>query len=237
MTDLDSFFTNKNTKVFKVWSVLKDQEWHCRECDYKHVDTTQIAGGSGIQGLERGTKSRPGMVIESNNHLCTKCEKKTRHDKWTGNTTKAKPSITMSSAFHERVVTLLGARDVVDNTQRPHNQLTVDHKLPMLRWTGSESVRQQDYQGLSDDDIRQRFQLLRKSNGTLSHNLLKSRACENCFSSGKRGTPFGIEFFYEGERKWASVNKKDPKGCVGCGWYDVAKWREALNQMLKKRKT
>lgn len=26
------------------------------------------------------------------------------------------------------------------------------------------------------------------------------------------------------------------EGCVGCGWYDVAKWKEELNKKLQKQK-
>lgn len=56
---------DKTKKNYKAFLVLKDQQWHCRECEYQHTGITQIAGGSGIQGLERGTQSRPGMIIES----------------------------------------------------------------------------------------------------------------------------------------------------------------------------
>ncbi len=54
---------------------------------------------------------------------------------------------------------------------------------------------------MSNEDIRDKFQLLKKSNGSVSHNLLKSRACENCYKKGQRGTPFGIQFFYAGNNK------------------------------------
>ena len=60
---------DKGTKVYQAYLVLRDQQWHCRECEYQHTGITQIAGGSGIQGLERGTKSRRGIKIESGNHF------------------------------------------------------------------------------------------------------------------------------------------------------------------------
>jgi len=85
---------------------------------------------------------------------------------------------------------------------------------------------------MSDDDIREHFQLLKKSNGTTSHNHLKSRACEHCFKTGSRGTPFGVRFFYEGGPKWVPEDRKDPSGCIGCGWYDFDLWRKHLNQRL-----
>ena len=222
----------EGSKVFLVFQVLADRQWHCRECDYKHVHSSQIAGGSGIQGLQRGTKSRPGMEIASGNHLCMSCKKTTRHDRWTGAIIEPVPAPSMPPEFALRVVSLLGARDVVDDTERPPNQLTVDHKLPMLRWSSEEASRQSTYGSMSDKDIRKLFQLLRASNGSLSHNLLKSRACERCFKTGNRGMPFGIEFFYDGGPKWVPADKQDPSGCLGCGWYDFSAWREELNKRL-----
>uniref|UniRef100_UPI002B26098C hypothetical protein n=1 Tax=Candidatus Poriferisodalis multihospitum TaxID=2983191 RepID=UPI002B26098C len=213
--------------------VLRDMQWHCRECEYTHTGITQIAGGAGIQGLQRGTKSRPGLVIESANHLCTACDRTTRHDRWQGNFTRAVPSSTMPRGFVRRAVRLLGSRDVVELTERPPNQLTVDHKLPQLRWGGTEVAAQQDYSAMSDEDIVDKFQLLKKSNGSVSHNLLKSRACERCYKTGNRGTPFGIRFFYAGNGKWAPADKQDASGCVGCGWFDFDAWRSALNRTLR----
>ncbi|MDF0552210.1 hypothetical protein [Kamptonema sp. UHCC 0994] len=49
---------------FKVLNLLSDQQWHCRECEGKQIASGQYAGGGGIQGLQRGTRKRPGLVIE-----------------------------------------------------------------------------------------------------------------------------------------------------------------------------
>lgn len=222
-----------DTKVYRVYMVLKDGQWHCRGCEYAHVGTTQIAGGAGIQGLQRGTHSRPGMVIDSADHLCTTCDATTRHDRWAGHLTQAVPSSSMPRSFVRRAVAVLGGRDVVELTERPPNQLTVDHKVPMLRWTPAERDAQSDYASMTDDDIRARFQLLKSSNGSVSHNLLKSRACERCYRHGTRGTPFGIVYFYAGGSQWEPADRQDPSGCVGCGWYDFAQWRQSLNDTLK----
>ena len=234
MTTLSEFEDtfNPETKVYKVFSVLRDSQWHCRSCEYSHVRSTQIAGGAGIQGLQRGTQSRPGMEIDSGDHLCVTCNVKTRQDRWTGNFVPAVPTTSMPKAFVRRVVNLLGSRDVVEQTERPSNQLTVDHKVPTLRWHPQEQFKQTAYSSMSDEDIRANFQLLKASNGSASHNLLKSRSCERCFMSGQRGTPFGIVFFYSGGPQWEPPDKRDSSGCVGCGWYDFAKWRQCLNQHL-----
>lgn len=230
--EFESLF-DKTRINYLVFRVLKDQQWHCRECEYVHTRTTQIAGGAGIQGLERGTQTRPGMMIESANHLCVRCRRQTRHDRWQGGFVSSVQGRSMPPAFARRVIALLGARDVVENVERTRHELTIDHKLPMLRWTDDEANRQTDYAAMTDDDIRTKFQLLKKSNGSISHNLLKSRACERCYQTGQRGQPFGIEFYYQGARRWEPASKSDPTGCLGCGWYDFAAWRTALNTKAK----
>lgn len=236
MIDLTAFEAtfDQTTKVYLVFDVLRDQQWHCRGCEYAHVATTQIAGGAGIQGLQRGTKSRPGMIINSGDHYCARCEATTRHDRWTGNFAEAVPTGSMPRDFARRVVNLLGSRDVVEMTERTANQLTVDHKVPTVRWSPAEAANQTDYTAMTDDDIRAKFQLLKQSNGSVSHNLLKSRACERCFRDGRRGAPFGIVFFYAGGPEWEPDDKRDPAGCIGCGWYDFAEWRDHLNRRLKE---
>ena len=225
---------DKDSKVYRVFEVLRDEQWHCRECEYTHIGITQIAGGSGIQGLERGTQKRLGINIKSDNHLCPNCKRTTRHDRWQGSFRSAVQSASMPNTFVNRVLKLLGKRDVVDNTERPASQLTIDHKLPMIRWNKTTSQEQVSYSNMNDDDIKRNFQLLKKSNGSISHNLLKSRTCEKCFKNGQRGTPFGIDFFYEGDKQWRGASKQDAAGCVGCGWYDFEEWRKCLNKNLRK---
>ncbi len=103
----------------------------------------------------------------------------------------------------------------------------------MLRWNQETTAKQSNYDSMTEADIRLNFQLLKESNGSVSHNLLKSRSCERCYKKGRRGTPFDIKFFYAGGPRWVPVNKKDPSGCIGCGWYDFAEWRKFLNKELE----
>jgi hypothetical protein len=99
----------------------------------------------------------------------------------------------------------------------------------MLRWGQAEKTLSPT---MTEQEIASKFQILKKDSGG-NHNLLKSRACEVCVKTGKRGTPLGIYFFYSGGLKWQKgIPKRGAKaerGCVGCGWYDFAKWRAALN--------
>ena len=233
LSEYEALF-DKAPKIRGVFSILKDGEWHCRECEYRHLQIVQIAGSGGIQGLKRGTNKRPGIVIESGYHLCKTCEKRTRQDKWNGQFKGAVQGSSMPQAFARRVIDVLGGKDVVEGTKRPANQLTIDHKLPMVRWSPDVAGVQTAYGDIADAEIQERFQLLKKSNGSVSHNMLKSRSCERCFTNDKRGKPFGIDFFYAGGPDWEPSRKDDPTGCVGCGWYDFAKWRKELNRTLKK---
>ncbi len=140
----------------------------------------------------------------------------------------------MPEAFVEAVMQVYGRRDVIENTKRQYDQLTVDHKLPLIRWNEESQATLSNYSNLSPEYIKANFQLLKKSNGSVSHNLLKSRSCERCVKSGNRGKPFGIDYFYEGTSKWGPNDLKDPRGCIGCGWYDFAEWRKSLNNLTRK---
>lgn len=221
------------TKQLRTFEVLEDQEWHCRNHAYSHVDSVQIAGSGGIQGLRRGTSTRPGLIIEHESRHCPTCGTKQRHDRWNGEFTTLLHMAGIPGSLIIRAHTVLGGRDVVDDVKRSVNEVTLDHKLPMKRWDEETSRKQTDYTDMTDDDIRQRFQLLKKSNGNVSHNLLKSRACENCCETGDRGTPFGIHYFYAGNARWQGKSDNDANGCVGCGWYDVEAWRKSLNRKLR----
>ena len=103
----------------------------------------------------------------------------------------------------------------------------------MERWGEGEASHSIE---MSSEVIRAKFQLLKKD-ASGNHNLLKSRACERCIATGKRGTPFGIAYWYEGCEAWdLSIPIRGfeaEKGCQGCGWYDFNAWRLSLNQTLK----
>ena len=232
--DADEYKTlhRPGTKLLQTFLVLEDQEWRCRNHAYGHIGSGQIAGSGGIQGLRRGSRTRPGIVIEHESRYCAQCEGNYRHDRWTGEFTTLLHMSGIPDSLTRRAHRVLGGRDVVDNVTRSVNEVTLDHELPMKRWNEETSKRQTDYQDMTDDDIRERFQLLKKSNGSVSHNLLKSRACEICFDTGRRGTPFGIRYFYSGGEYWEGESATDPKGCIGCGWYDIEAWRVSLNRHL-----
>ena len=100
----------------------------------------------------------------------------------------------------------------MDQAARPLNQLVPDHKLPPIRWSPAEALRQTDYRALTDRDIPARFQVLTGVGGSAGNRQLKRQACERCYESGRRGAPMGIEYYYAGGPQWEPVDKKDPQG-------------------------
>ncbi len=220
----------------KVFDVLRDQQWHCRKHGYPAGVSGQLAGGGGIQGLQRGSGARPGLCIETESRECVKCKRKTKHDRWTGQFRTAVTARSIPSNVAERIRVYFKSRDVVEDLKRHADELVIDHKFPMLRWDGPDSHL--DF-GVTIEQICEHFQLLKKDR-VGNHNLLKSRACEACKDSGVRGTPFGVKFFYSGGPDWPAeippTGKGAEQGCVGCGWYDFAKWREGLNQVVVSKR-
>ena len=54
----------------EYFHLLSDQASHCRKCAQLAIGSEQLAGGGGVQGLQRGTKNRPGLVIETTSKYC-----------------------------------------------------------------------------------------------------------------------------------------------------------------------
>lgn len=232
VTEILSKFKSNSTQK-KVFNLLSDKEWHCRSCEGKNIASEQYAGGGGIQGLQRGTKSRPGLVIVSKNEFCPQCQKTTRWDCWNGEIKKANAAANIPKKLIERILNFYSYMDIIEQRQRAAHELIIDHRFPMERWNDVEESLSVN---MTENEISKKFQLLKKDSSG-NHNLLKSRACERCIQTGKRGTPFGIKFWYEGNEEWNSDYQKGiqaEQGCVGCGWYDFDTWRNKLNEKLSE---
>lgn len=227
-----SSFSKKGSTQSKVFELLADQKWHCRSCEGKKIASEQYAGGGGIQGLQRGTNNRQGLVIESKDDFCQICQKKTRWDRWTGDTKSANAPASIPVKLIDKILRYYDYTDVIEQRKRAKHELVIDHRFPMIRWGNTEETLDVN---LSETEIQTKFQLLKKDDSG-NHNLLKSRSCENCFKTDKRGEPFGISFWYDGQKNWPNdipkTGKEAEKGCIGCGWYDFEKWRDALNEKL-----
>lgn len=224
------FKTNSNQ--LRIFQLLSDQQWHCRECANKQIPSAQYAGGGGIQGLQRGTRNRPGLVILTQKTFCQNCQAVKLSDCWTGEIKSANASAGIPSSLVEKILRVYNYIDVIEQRQRPAHELIIDHRFPMERWGISESSLSCN---MTDVEIMAKFQLLKKDTAG-NHNLLKSRSCEKCIQTGKRGTPLGIHFWYEAGEDWPAhipMRGIDAEvGCIGCGWYNFDLWREKLNQRL-----
>lgn len=221
----------QKSSQLKVLNLLSDQQWHCRECEVKQIASAQYAGGGGIQGLRRGTQNRPGLVIETENRYCQTCQATRKGDRWTGEIQSANSAANIPASLVKRILEVSAYTDVIEQRKRAAHELVIDHRFPMERWGQNEPPH---LTSMSESEIKTKFQLLKKD-ASGNHNLLKSRSCERCIKTGKRGEPFGISFWYKGGEDWPSIHQRGAEaeeGCVGCGWYDFETWRNALNQKL-----
>ena len=135
----------------------------------------------------------------------------------------------MSPPLIRRIKKVLQSHDVFENAKRSPASLLPDHKFPEIRW--DSETRQENPDDMDEKQIQKKFQLLSNQ-----RNLQKREVCRKCFQTGDRGSPYGVDFWYKGGKRWPKGIKEKgaeaEQGCVGCGWYDFAQWREKLNQHL-----
>mgnify|MGYP003251423817 FL=1 len=236
--DVESYkktFTKRAVLQPAIFAKLEDCKWHCRDCAGTGIDSKQYAGGGGIQGLQRGTKSRPGLVIITETATCSDCNETKSCDKWTGEFKKANSASGIPAKLQKKIFEHYLYIDCIEQRVRPAHDLVIDHRFPMERWG---DVEDSNPSTMTPEEIEDKFQLLKKDDAG-NHNLLKSRACERCISTGIRQSPLGITFFYEGSKNWPSdcpsSGLEAKRGCIGCGWYNFDAWRMALNKALEEK--
>lgn len=214
----------KNTTSHHDWEILKDLKWHCTKCELKSGQAKTWQVWRQEYGLQLD-KDEKGNWYK--NQFCLNCNNKTVHRKLLNldiaEDTKSRSGL--SAKFSKKV------KDIYDDTEAfflrkfPQRELEVDHKFPQIRWSSNED---KNLESMSENDIRKKFILLTRSN-----NLLKSRQCENCVKTSKRGNFPGIYFWYKGDERWNGEDAFDEKGCIGCFWYDPFEWRKKLNEKIK----
>ena len=137
---------------------------------------------------------------------------------------------TFTPQFKARVIRLLEERNAFEARVTAKKALIPDHKFSEVRW--DDETKAENSMDMTDDEIIEKFQLLDNQ-----RNQQKREICRKCFQEGIRGTIYGIKFFYEGDKNWnrniPTVGKAAEKGCIGCPWYDIEKWRKELNDRLK----
>jgi len=225
IVESDANWQNKNSETYKVLAALYSGEWECRTCGIAKINDQPPAR---IKALKV-----KGYIICSKRRSCNNCNKKTMHDillmlpsidsRFEHGNELRKP---MSEVLKSKIKKILGNREVCFNIIRSDVELLIDHKFPSQRWNQPESPNPND---MSTEEIYNKFQLL--SNQT---NMWKSRHCDTCVKTGKRGEYMGINWYYQGDENWQGKSEYDQQGCVGCPWYDLELWKLKLKDKLKK---
>ena len=218
----DSKWSNKNSATYKVLAALYSGDWECRVCG--PVPKVNPQPAARIKALKI-----QGYIIGSKRRQCNTCNQKKMHDILImlpniesrfehGNQLR----MPMSDILKKRIKSILNNREVCFNVVRTEVELLIDHKFPSQRWSIQESVNPNN---MSEVDIRIKFQLL--SNQT---NMWKSRYCDTCVKTGKRGNFMGIKWYYSGNEDWEGKTPNDENGCIGCPWYDLELWKQKLKE-------
>lgn len=214
---------SRSVETKEIFNLLKDGKWHCRNCDINNPNFARR-----IQDLKE-----MGYTIATHvNYHCPVCgnRRSTRlillpidRVEIAGNGYE-----TWSPALRNRILRLFSYVDAFE--KKENRNCLPDHKFSEIRWDADTKAENPDH--MTDSEIREKFQLL-----TNQRNQQKREVCRNCFQTGCRGTIYGIEFFYEGNQYWPeNIPKKGKdaeKGCIGCPWYDIEKWRKELKRKLE----
>ena len=164
----------QDSTQFKVFNLLSDQKWHCRECEGKQIASAQYAGVGGIQGLQRGTRKRPGLVIVTEKRYCQTCQATRLGDLWTGEIKSANSAANIPASLVNRILEVYFYTDVIEQRKRAAHELVIDHRFPMERWGDNEPPH---IASMSGSEIKAKFQLLKKD-ASGNHNLRKDSGLE-----------------------------------------------------------
>lgn len=212
----------KGSTQYRDFELMKDCEWHCSKCELKsgQAKTWQVwRQEKGIQ-LDQDDKGNWYKRIK-----CKYCGEITVHRKLKTveiSMDNLKTRANIPPMLAKRVKKIYGNVDEYTLRTEPSNRLEIDHRIPQVRWTESEG---QNKNSMSDIEIKNKFMLLTREN-----NLLKSRICEQCKLTNKRGKGYKIiEFWYKGNEDWDSET-----GCEGCFWFSPYEWRKQLNKFIKR---
>ena len=212
----------RSVETKDIFYTLADGKWHCRNCEISNPNFARR-----IQDLKEF-----GYTIATHiNYHCPVCgnNRSTRLLLLPINKVELAGSgyETWSAALRARIISVLGGVDVYENT--PSRSCLPDHKFSEIRW--DDDTKAENPENMSDQEIRDKFQLLSNQ-----RNQQKREVCRNCFQTGQRGTIYGISFYYEGGPQWdaeiPAKGKAAERGCIGCPWYDIARWRRELSNCL-----
>lgn len=139
---------------------------------------------------------------------------------------------TFTPQFKARVIRLLKEINAFEAKRTSKKALIPDHKFSEIRW--DNATKAENSMDMTDEEIIRKFQLLDNQ-----RNQQKREICRRCFQEGKRGSIYGINFYYKGTSKWDSniptIGKEAEAGCDGCPWYDIELWRKKLNDLISTK--
>jgi len=215
----------EKTTSYNDFNILSDLKWHCSKCELKsgQAKTWQVWRQMGIQ-LDKDEKGNFYKTMP-----CSKCNNKTVHRKLKSLVVSEETKVRsgLPQKLISRVKEILNFEEALFLRKMMPRELEVDHKFPQVRWGKNESKNDV---GMGAGEIKNKFILLTRSN-----NLLKSRDCEKCKKTNKRGCFPGIHYWYMGIEKWdEKIDAHDEAGCEGCFWHNPYKWREELNKIVNK---
>lgn len=221
MSDTNPFKPGSNN--FQDYETLSDLSWHCSVCELRAGQAKTWQTWRDEHGIQF-EKGNPNSRNWDKRIFCKSCGKKTSHRKLK---TLERIEVTsrrsgVSSKLAKRIKQIYGNVEAVSLRKVGAQLLEIDHRFPQIRWSEDEDLNEQ----LTDEELKRKFILL-----TRNDNLLKSRNCERCVNTGKRGSFPGIEFWYEGDENWVG-DPHHEQGCVGCFWYDPDEWRNQLNRVI-----
>lgn len=140
---------------------------------------------------------------------------------------------TFTPQFKARVIKLLRGINAYESKPTTKKGLIPDHKFSEVRW--DPETKGENPMEMTDEEIVNKFQLLDNQ-----RNQQKREVCRKCFQDGIRGVIYGIPFFYKGDKQWdpkiPQIGKEAEKGCIGCAWYDIERWRQELIDFINENK-
>lgn len=223
LPEQNDFWSKSNKEVTQpFFDALIDGKWKCVVC--------QLPPNRNWARRVQDIKELGYTIATNTSMKCPNCEKNTTHLVLLRLPRGTQSGYeTFSPTLIKRIFKVLKNTDAYENRVRTPHGLLPDHKFPEIRW--DDNCIRENPHDMSDTDIKQKFQLL-----TNQRNQQKREVCRTCYQTGKRGTPFDINFFYDGGGEWPKDVPKigigAEQGCKGCGWYDLEEWRTSLNQLL-----
>lgn len=212
----------RSVETKEIFNTLKDGGWHCRNCEISNPNFARRIQDIKEMGYTVATHLNFHCPVCGNNRSTRLLLLPIDRVELAGNGYE-----TWSKALRQRIIRVLGGVDVYENTAS--RTCLPDHKFSEIRW--DDETKAENPETMTDQQIRDKFQLLSNQ-----RNQQKREVCRNCFQTGNRGTIYGISYFYEGTAVWdpqiPQKGKAAEEGCIGCPWYDIARWRQSLNARI-----